>query len=101
ALAEGLRDRAVALRELGHYQRLRDEIGALAAPFLRHRHGAKAESRALLDDLPVEGLARVFDLVAFERDRADFLLRELARRHLPRALLVGERKVHRRGSLLV
>ena len=34
------------------------------------------------------------DLVALERDRADFLLRELARRHLPGALLVAQREIH-------
>ena len=52
-LAESLRDRAVALRELGHHQRLRHEIGAVAAPLFRHRQRAKAELRALLDDVPV------------------------------------------------
>ena len=56
ALAEGLRDRAVAAGELRHHQRLRHEVDAVAAPFLRHRHGAEAEPRALLDDLPVERL---------------------------------------------
>ena len=40
--------------------------------------------------LPVEGLARIGDLVARERDRADLLLGELARLHLPGALLFGQ-----------
>src|SRR5262249_23142027 len=96
-LAEGLRNGAVAAGELRHHQRLGDEVGALAAPFLRDRHGAEAELRAFLDDVPVEGLARLGDGVALERDRADLLVRELARGHLPVALLVAQRKVH--GSL--
>src|SRR5262249_28505996 len=94
ALAEGLRDGAVGLGEFRHDQRLGHEIGALAAPFLGNGHGAKAELGAFLDDLPVERLARIGDLVALERDRADFLFREFARRHLPGALLVAQGKVH-------
>src|SRR5207244_1419872 len=58
-LAEGLRDGAVAAGELRHHQRLGDEVGALAAPFLRDRQRAKAELGAFLDDVPVEGLARL------------------------------------------
>src|SRR5262245_6713067 len=67
---------------------------AVSAPFLGDGQGAKAELRALLDDLPVEGLARIVDLVALERDRAVFLFREFARRHLPGALFVAQGKIH-------
>src|SRR5262249_46243280 len=66
ALAEGLGDGAVALGELRHHQRLGDEIGAVPAPFLGHRHGAKAELGAFLDDLPVEDRAGIVDVVALE-----------------------------------
>src|SRR5262249_20340951 len=98
-LAEGLRDGTVAAGELRHHQRLGDEVGALATPFLWDRHGAEAELRALFDDVPVEGLARLGDGVARKRDRADLLVREFARGHLPVALLVAQRKVHGVPSL--
>jgi hypothetical protein len=94
ALAEGLRDRAVGLGELRHHQRLGDEIGAVTAPFLGDRHGAEAKPGAFLDDLPIEGLARIGDGVARQRNRTDLLLCEFARGHLPGALLVAERKIH-------
>ncbi len=99
ALAEGLGDRAVALGEFRHHQRLRHEVDAVPAPFLGHRRGAKAELRALLDDLPVEGFARIVDLVALERNRTYLFLGELARLHLPGALFVAQREVHGRVSL--
>ena len=44
--------------------------------------------------LPVEGFVRGRNFVARERDRADFLVGELARRHLPVALLVAQCEVH-------
>ncbi len=97
-LAERLGNGAVGLGQLGHHQRLRHEIGALAAPFLRHRHGAEAELGALLDDVPVPGLARGGNGVARERERADLLVGEFARRHLPGALFVAQGEVH--GSIL-
>ena len=93
-LAERLGDRAVGLGQLGHHQRLRHEIGAVAAPLLRHRQSAEAELGALLDDVPVEGSVRGRDGVAFERDRTDLLLGEFARRHLPGALFVAQIEVH-------
>src|SRR6185295_17408201 len=93
-LAEGLRHRAVATRELRHHDALRDEVRAGAAPFLRHGEGAKAELRALLDDLPVPRPEAALDLVARERRRAQLLPRELARLHLPAALLFVQREVH-------
>src|SRR5262245_10415848 len=94
ALAEGFGDGAVGLGELRHHQRLRDKISAVPAPFLGHGQGAKAELGAFFDDLPVERLTRIGDFVALERERADFLFGELARRHLPGALFVAERKIH-------
>src|SRR5215468_8238937 len=94
ALAEGFRDRAVGLGQFRHDQRLGDEVGAVAAPFRRHRHGAEAKPRALADDLPVEGLARVRNVVAFERDGTDFVACEGSGLHLPVALLVVEGEVH-------
>ena len=94
ALAEGLRDGAVGLGELHHHQRLRHEVGSLPAPLLGNRHRAKAEPGSLLDDLPVESLARMADRVARERYRTDLLQRELARLHLPGALLFVQGKVH-------
>src|SRR4029450_5428183 len=84
-----------AVCKLSLHQRLAHEVCAVAAPFLGNGQGAKAELGALLDDLPVEGLARIVDLVALERDRADFLFREFARRHLPGALFVAQGKIHR------
>jgi hypothetical protein len=93
-LAEGLGDGAIGLGEFGHDQRLRDEIGARTAPFLRHRHGAEAELGAPLDDAPVPGFARSRDGVARKRKRADFFFREFARLHLPGALFVAQIEVH-------
>src|SRR5437773_1959596 len=94
ALAEGLGDGAVGPGELHHHQRLRHEVGSLPAPLLGNRHRAKAEPGSLLDDLPVESLARMADRVARERYRTDLLQRELARLHLPGALLFVQGKVH-------
>src|ERR1022692_1445072 len=73
-------------------------LSALAAPFLRHRHGAEAELGALLDDVPVPGLARGRNGVARQRERADLFVGEFARRHLPGALFVAQGEVH--GSIL-
>ena len=94
ALAERLRDRAVALGKLRHDQSLGDEIGAVASPFLRDGHGAEPELGAFLDDVPIEGLARIADRIALERDRADLFLGEFACCHLPGALLVAQREIH-------
>jgi hypothetical protein len=86
-LAEGLGHRAVAARELGHHQRLRHEVRPGAAPRLRHGERAEAEPRAFLDDAPVPRLERALDLVALDRARTQLLVGELARLHLPAALL--------------
>jgi len=88
-LAEGLGNGAVGPRQLRHDQRLGDEIGALPAIFLRDGKRAKAELRAFLDDLPIERFMRRRDGIARQRDRADFLVGEFSRRHLPVALLVA------------
>ena len=82
-LAEGLRDRAVAAASSVITSAWVTKSVPWPPYSLRHRHGAEAELRALLDDVPVEGLARIGNRVARERDRADLLLGELARRHLP------------------
>src|SRR5262249_58419660 len=55
---------------------------------------AEAELRGFPDDVPVPGLGGGRDGVAFERDRADLLVGELARRHLPGTLLVAQGEVH-------
>src|SRR5690606_13185615 len=93
-LAERLGDGAVSLGELRHDQRLGDETDAVPAPFLRHRRGAKAQPRALADDVPVPGLPRMPDGIARRRDRADFLGGEAAGFLLPLALLVVQCEVH-------
>ena len=89
-LAEGLRDRAVTAGKFRHHQCLGDVVSAFTAVFLRHGEGAEAELRSLFDDVPVEGAARVRRLVEIKRDRLDFFVGELARRHLPVALLVAQ-----------
>jgi hypothetical protein len=89
-LAEGLGDRAVAAGKLGHHQRLRDIVGAFAAELLGHRQRAESELRSFFDDVPVECAVGVRRFVEIERDRLDLVLRELARRHLPGALLVAQ-----------
>jgi hypothetical protein len=98
-LAERLRHRAVAARQLRHHDALRDEVRAGAAPFLRHGNGAEAEAGALAHDLPVPGAEPALDLVAGEGRRAQFVPRELARLQLPAALLFVEREVHVAGRL--
>jgi hypothetical protein len=89
-LAEGLGDGAVRFGELGHDQGLRHEVGTVATPFLRHRQGAKAELGTLLDDVPIPGLARRFNGVAFEGNGSNLLVGEFARRFLPVALFVAQ-----------
>ena len=74
------------LREFGDHQRLRHEIDAVAAPFLGHRRVRKPSCEPLLDDVPVEGLARIGDAVARQRQRPEFFLGEFARLEPPRAL---------------
>src|SRR5262245_36058037 len=66
----------------------------MPSPLLRHCQRAEAELRAFPDDVPVPGLGGGRDGVAFERDRPDLLIGELARRHLPGALLVAQGEVH-------
>src|SRR3970040_1370095 len=86
-LAEGLGHRAVAAGELRHHQRLRHEIRPRTAPFLGHCQRAEAQLRAFLDDAPVPWLEAALDLVALERARAQFLVREFSGLRLPVALL--------------
>ena len=66
ALAEGLGDRAVGFGELRHHQGLRHEVDPVPAPLPGDRRRAEAELRALPDDVPVEGRARVGNPVARE-----------------------------------
>jgi hypothetical protein len=76
--------------QLSHHQRLRHVVGAFAAVFLGHRHGAEAKLRSLLHDVPVERAVRVGRLVELQGDRLDLFLGEFARDHLPGALLVTQ-----------
>src|ERR1019366_463969 len=93
-LAERFRNRTVAFGELGHDERLRDEVDAVASERFRRRRRSEAELRAFPDDFPVEGIARRFDRVALQRKRAYLFLRKLAGLQLPFALLCVQRKVH-------
>jgi hypothetical protein len=94
ALAESLRDRHVAARELRHHDRLCHEVDAVTAPFRRDHRGSETEPRAFPDHVPVERLASIGDAVARERDGPKRLLREGPRFLLPLLLLVRECEVH-------
>ena len=99
ALAECFRDRAVSPGELRHDQRLGHEIRTVSTPLLRDCERAQAKLRALLDDVPVESLARIGNGIARKGDRPNLVLGKFARGHLPRALLIAQREIH--GAFLV
>ena len=96
ALAESFRYRAVAARDFFHHQRLGDEINPVSAAFLGHDGGAKTEPGAFLDNLPIEGLARVGNHVSpFQGDGSDLLGREFSRLIAPRLLFFVQIKIHK------
>jgi hypothetical protein len=94
ALAEGLGDGAVGLCHFSNHQRLRSEVDAMAAVFDGHGGGADAEGGALPDNVPVKRRGRLGNLVARQRQRADFCFGKLAGLHLPLALSVGDQIFH-------
>jgi len=68
------------------------------APFLGHRHGTTGQASTLLMISQSKRRARIGDIVALNRDCADYLFGELARRHLPGSAARYSREVHGVGA---